>query len=134
MPRQKIRQPGTQIRRSVVGASPSSRRGNARERPSHALKLTEKARKIATPPSRGRGDPWIWRPCCGRDTHPRRAAMSRTWRVATNDTANENAKSPKNRSVKSKLLFRLKQPAFQSQARSTDLTSDEVFLPRAGNS
>ncbi len=98
-----------------MGASPSTRRGNIRESPSHTLKLAEKARKIATPPSRGRGDSWIWRPCCGRETHPRRVALSRTWRVATNDTTNENANSPKNRSVKIRLPFRLKQTAFQAK-------------------
>ena len=98
-----------------MGASPSTTRGNIRESPSHTLKLAEKARKIATPPSRGRGDSWIWRPCCGRESHPRRVAMSRTWRVATNDTANENANSPKKRSVKIGLPFRLKQTAFQAK-------------------
>jgi len=41
--------------------------------------------------------------------------MSRTWRVATNDTTNENAKSPKNRSVKPRLPFRLKHPSFQAK-------------------
>ena len=90
-----------------------------RESPNHTLKLTEKARKIATPPSRGRGDSWIWRPCCGRETHPRRVAMSRTWRVATNDTANENANIPKNRSVKPQFPFRLKHPAFQARVCKT---------------
>jgi len=64
----------------------------------------EKARKIATPPSReeeihGHGG------IRGRETHPRRVAMSRTWRVATNDTANENANILKNRSVNPQLPF-----------------------------
>ena len=95
--------------------SPSTRWGNMRESPRHTPKLTEKDRKIATPPSRGRGDSWTWRPSRGRETHPRRVAMSRTWRVAINDTAKENANTPKNRSVTPHLPFRLKHPAFQAK-------------------
>ena|ERR1022692_3923553 len=99
----------------MEGASPSTRWGNIRESPSHTLMLSEKARKIAMPPSRGRGDSWNWRPSRGREIHPLRVAMSRTWRVATNDTASENANRPKNRSVKLRLPFRLKHPAFQAK-------------------
>ena len=72
-----------------------------RESPSHTLKLTEKAKKIATPPRRGSGDSWICRPSRGTKTQPLRVARSRTSRVATNDKASENANNPKNRSVKS---------------------------------
>jgi hypothetical protein len=53
--------------------------------------------------------------------------MSRTWRVATNDTANENANSPKNSSVKSKLLFPLKQPAFQLKLAERTLLQTKFF-------
>jgi hypothetical protein len=41
--------------------------------------------------------------------------MSRTWRVATNDTASENANIPKNTSVNIRLPLRLKHPAFQAK-------------------
>jgi hypothetical protein len=41
--------------------------------------------------------------------------MSRTWRVTTNDTASENANKTKNRSVKIRVPFRLKHPAFQAK-------------------
>ena len=87
------------MRRKVVGARPSSSRGNTRESPNHTLRLTEKERKIATPPKRGSGAWWISRPLCGAETQPLRVAVSRTSRVATNETASENANNPKNRSV-----------------------------------
>ena len=86
-----------------------------RESTSHTLKLTEKARKIATPPKRGSGAWWTCRPFCGTETQPLRVARSRTSRVATKDRASENANNPKNRSVKIRVPFRLKHPAFQAK-------------------
>ena len=56
--------------------------------------------------------------------------MSRTWRVATNDTASENANIPRNRSVKPQLPFRLKHPVFQAKLAeriSPSLLTDEDF-------
>ena len=50
-----------------------------RESPSHRLKLTEKARKIATPPNRGSGDLMdMPSALAAAKTQPRRVAMSRT--------------------------------------------------------
>ena len=122
--------------RRVVGANPSSNRGETSARSSHRIRLREKATKIATPPRRGRGESWIWRPSCGKEIHPRRVAMSRTWRVATNDTASENANIPKKRSVKPRFPFRLKHPAFQAKLAERILRlffQNEVFLPSLGN-
>src|ERR1035441_10956724 len=88
------------MRRSVAGARPSSRLGNTRESVSHTLRLSEKAKKIATPPKRGSGLWGAFRPSRGTETQPRRVAIPRTSRVATNDTTTENANNAKNRSVK----------------------------------
>jgi hypothetical protein len=88
------------MRRSVVGANPSTKRGKMRDNPSQMTKLSENAKKIATPPKRGRGVWWIWRPPCGVATQPLRLARSRTCRVTTNDTTSEKANNPKKRIVK----------------------------------
>jgi len=41
--------------------------------------------------------------------------MSRTLRVATNERASENANSPKNKRIKNRVPFQLKQRAFQAK-------------------
>lgn len=119
------------MRRIVAGARPSSSRGNARESTSHALRLTEKARKIATPPSRGSGARWTCRSPCGTETQPRRVARSRTERVATNDTASENANNAKNRSVKIQSSLPAETPACPAsplQGRFSQLFQTGCFL------
>src|SRR5450755_2963846 len=68
-------------------------------------RLTENERKIATPPRRGRGVWWTWRPLGGAEINPRRVAASRTTRVAANETASENANSAKNKSGKISISF-----------------------------
>src|SRR6266853_1210776 len=112
------------IRRSVVGASPLRRRGNARESPNHTSKLIENATKIATPPKRGSGASWRCRPSRGAETQPLRVAMSRTSRVATNDRTSENANKPKNRSVKISVPFRMKHPASQTTCAAREVSAD----------
>src|ERR1700687_729634 len=107
-----------------MGASPSRSRGNARESPSHTSKLTENARKIATPRKRGSGASWTCRPPRGAETQPLRVAMSRTSRVATNDRTNENANKPKNRSVKVGDPFRTKRPASHTTCAVREVSAD----------
>src|SRR6266850_1984169 len=102
------------MRRSVAGASPSSRRGYKRARPNHRIKLREKARKMATPPSRGSGASWTCQPSLGSETQPLRNATSRTWRVAAKDTTRETANIPKNKKVKIRQSFRPELFAFQT--------------------
>src|SRR6266851_7150531 len=102
------------MRRRVAGASPSSRRGYRRARPSHRIKLREKARKMATPPSRGSGASWTCRPSFRSETQPLREATSRTWRVAAKDTTRETTKIPKNKKVKTRQSFRPELFPFQT--------------------
>src|ERR1700687_920644 len=109
-----------------MGASPSRSRGNARESPSHTSKLTENARKIATPPKRGSGASWTCRPSRGAETQPLRVAMSRTSRVATNDRTNENANKPKNRSVKVSVPFRPKYPASHPMCAAREVSVNTI--------
>jgi hypothetical protein len=71
-----------------------------RESASQMLRLTENERKIAMPPSRGRGTSWICRPLGGNETHPLWVARFRTNRVATNEIASEKANKAKNRTGK----------------------------------
>src|ERR1700687_1812392 len=105
-----------------MGASPSRRRGNTTESPSHTSKLTENSRKIATPPKRGSGASWTCRPSRGAETQPLLVAMSRTSRVATNDKTSENANHPKNRSVKISVPFRLKHPVSQTTSAAWEVS------------
>ena len=108
----------------MAGASPSRRPGNWNESPSHTSKLTENARKIATPPKRGSGASCRCRPSRGAETQPLRVAMSRTSRVATNDKTSENANNPKNRRVKVGVPFRLKHPASQATCAAREVSAD----------
>src|SRR5512135_293443 len=88
------------------------------EKPSHRTRLREKARNIATPPRRGKGNRCTCRPSCGIETQPRRDAMSLTWRVAMNDTTRETTKIPKNRTVKTQQSFRTRIFTAQTEWRT----------------
>src|SRR5882757_3641170 len=94
------------MRRRVAGAKPSIKPGNMDASPSQRIKLREKARKMATPPNRGRGLSCTCRPSLGSETQPLRDAKSRTWRVATNDTTREIANIPRNKKVNLRQSFR----------------------------
>lgn len=117
------------MRRIVSGASPWPSRGNMTDSPSQRLTLTEKERKIATPPKRGNGARWICLPSGGVETQPLRVAMSRTSRVATNEPASENANNAKNRNGKSVFpsAWRFWCVKSQRATRTLELPTDARF-------